>query len=211
MADGSRVPDDQHEISLLEKAVAKAARSRTALSASLLSFEESLSFKLFIDGTLYYLAPVRFMTKSRPDEQCHPAKDKGKLLYMCDEGQRQTQDCHLFVFNSKFEESGYLRIPINEERPTFCNAIPALGTGRKERNELLVTTQYFFIDGSATKNASDIGSGWKRMTSLVRVREEDGRVVMEQNSSCLLNPNNIDSVPEARRRLAVCEARTGGK
>lgn len=211
MADGTRVPDDQHETSLLERAVAKAAKARTALSANFLSFEESLSFKLFIDGKLYYLAPVRFMAKSRPDEQCHPAKDKGKLLYMCDEGQRQTQDCHLLIFNAKFEEAGYLRLPINEMRSTFCNAIPAVGAGRKERNELLVTTQYFFIDAAPAKNASDIGSGWKRMTSLVKIHEEEGRVVMEQDSSCLLNPNSIDSVPEARRRLATCELRIGHK
>lgn len=207
MADGSRVPDDQHETSLLERAVAKAAKARSAVKTNFLSIEESRSFKLLIDGKLYYLAPVRFMAKSHPGEQCHPAKAGDKLTYICDEGQRQTQDCHLFIFNAKFEEAGYLRLPIKEKRPTFCNAIPAVGTGRKERNELLVTTQYFFIDTAPAKDASDVGSGWKRMTRLVSVRVEEARVVIEEDTACLLNPNSIDSVPEARRRLATCEAR----
>ncbi len=51
---------------------------------------------------------------------------------------------------------------------------------------------------------SEIGADWKRMTVALRLKAEGGRVLIEQDDRCLGNPNTIDTVADARRRLKQC-------
>lgn len=165
-------------------------------------------FKLYLDGRLHYLAPLKFMTKSRPDEVCTPSDFSGQPTYRCDEGQRQTMDCHLVVFNERFEEVGYHRIAVKEPYPFFCNAIPAIGVGNAADNLLLATIQYFPIDRKHASKISEVGSGWRRMTvALLLKSQAEGRVVFEQDDRCLKNPNRLEGIPDARRRLKQCPAK----
>ena len=60
--------------------------------------------------------------------------------------------------------------------------------------------------GAAAKKMSGIGSGWLRMTVLLRVKENDGKVEIVQDDSCLGNPNRIETIPDARRSLKKCAA-----
>lgn len=205
------VPDDPNEIASeklysarAESSIRRAAaRDRTGRTER--EFEPALSFKLKIDNKQHYLAPVRFMSKSQPGELCTPTPFKNTPTYMCDEGQRHTQDCHLFIFNDRFEEVGYHRIAIRESFPLFCNAIPAVGVGNKDANELLVTVQYFSVERKPASKASDMGQGWRRMTVAVRLSPTtDGKVLIEQQDPCLQNPNRIESIPDAREVLRRC-------
>lgn len=66
--------------------------------------------------------------------------------------------------------------------------------------------QYLFIDGKHATKVSAIGSGWKRMTVLLRLDAGQERIRIEQHDRCLGNPNRIDTVPDARRALKRCEA-----
>jgi len=210
--DGSRVPDDQHEIPRLDKAAKAAADQRTALSpSSPFRPQLDLGFKLRVDDQLFYLQPVNYMSKSRPDEVCTPDNSKGALPYACLEGQRHTQDCNLFFFDKNFAEVGYLALNINERYQYFCNALPAIGVGNKAKNELLVTVQYFPIDRKLASKVSEIGSGWSRMNILVRIKSENGKIIAEQDDACLGNPNRIDTVPDARKRLLQCVAGGDGE
>lgn len=162
-------------------------------------------FKLSLDGRLHYLAPLKFMTKSRPGEVCTPSDFTGQPTYQCDEGQRQTMDCHLLIFNERFEEVGYHRIEVKEPYPFFCNAVPALGVGNAADNLLLATIQYFPIDRKHASKISEVGSRWQRMTAAFRLTlQGDGRVLIEQDDRCLKNPNRIEAIPDARRRLKRC-------
>lgn len=211
LPDGSRIPDEKHEVSRLMRAVDTAAKQRTAVQSDFRAFEPALSFKMRLDGRAYYLAPVRFMSKSRPDETCHPAADVSTPRYQCEEGQRHTQDCHLFVFDNQFREVGYQKIRINETVPIFCNAVPGVGAAAKERNEIFITSQYFPIDGKPADKMETFGGNWRRSTQMFRLTEADGRILFEQDDSCLDNPNNINSIPDARKRLADCSRRTRDK
>ncbi len=205
-ADGSRVPDSQHEISHLEKASTVAADKKTAMPlSSTFRPEHHLGFKLRLDGTLFYLEPMTFMRKSRLDEVCTPDYNKDALRYTCVEGQRHTSDCHLFIFDQNFAEVGYRDLNIKEPYQYFCNAMPAIGTGKKTDNELLVTVQYFPIDRKLASKMSEMGSGWKRMTILVRIKSENGKIIVEQDDSCLGNPNSYEDIASARKALAVCQ------
>ena len=206
-ADGSRVPDSQHEIELLKKASKAAATRRTAVPPSSLiggAFELHLGFKLRLDNTLYYLEPITYMRKSRLDEVCNPDYANDAPRYACLEGQRHTQDCHLFIFDQNFAEVGYHDLNIKEPYQYFCNAMPAIGTGKKIDNELLVTVQYFPIDRKLASKVSEIGSSWKRMTILVRIKSENGKVIVEQDDSCLGNPNSYEDIASARKALTAC-------
>ena len=164
-----------------------------------------LGCKLNLDNRKFYLKPVLFMAKQHPDEICTPSRYAGMPTYRCDEGQREIRGTHLFIFDSLFQEAGYQVIRIDEPWPLFCNAVLSIGTGNKKQNEMLVTVQYFPIDGKVAAKPGEIGGGWRRMTVLLRLQEKDGKVQMEQDDSCLRSPNTFESVPEARKRLKECD------
>jgi hypothetical protein len=149
------------------------------------------------------------MPRSRPDEVCTPADYVNTPTYKCQEGQRYTVAANLFIFNDKFEEVGYHLIKIAEPWPLYVNTVLSVGTGDKKRNEVLVTVQYFPVDRKAANKISAIGSGWLRMTVLLRVKAESGKVLIEQDDSCLGNPNKFGSIPDARRRLKECASGKG--
>jgi hypothetical protein len=208
---GGIVPNDPNEIASekLDRAIASSAIQRSAAldfaDDTERDFDPELALKLKLDGKPHYLAPVLFMSKSRPDELCSPTPFKNTPTYMCDEGQRHTQDCHLFIFNDKFEEVGYHRIAVRETFPFFCNTVLAVGVGNKDANELLVTVQYFSIDRKPASKTADIGQGWRRMTVALRLRStSEGKVLIEQQDACLKNPNGIESIPDARQALRHC-------
>lgn len=166
-----------------------------------------VGFKLRLIGALYYVSPAMLMARDKEGEACSPDYRPGAAQYMCQEGQRYTHSCHLLFLNKAMEPAGSLRLHIDEPYRYFCNAMPAMGTADKSRNELLVTVQYFPIDQKLASKVSEIGSDWKRMTILVRLRAEDGKIVAEQDDYCVGNPNTFDSVQDARTALDICKER----
>ncbi|WP_337877815.1 hypothetical protein [Caldimonas sp.] len=192
-----------------------AARSARARSASVdradptqRYFVNALGFKMMLDGRQHYLEPILFMTKSHPDEVCTPSDYTGRPTYRCDEGQRHTNDCHVLIFNDKFEEVGYHRIEVKEPYQFFCNAVPAIGVGDAANNLVLVTMQYFAIDGKPASTIAELGQGWNRMTVALRLELQDnGRVLIRQEDDCLGNPNKYGLIRDARTALSICRAR----
>ncbi|GAB4062479.1 hypothetical protein GCM10028811_31360 [Uliginosibacterium sediminicola] len=166
----------------------------------------SLAFQLYFGETKYYIQPLSFMAKDRPDEVCTPKDYSGQPTYQCEQGQRYKYSCHLLFFNAKYQPVGAFRIRINESSEVFCNAMPAMGVYDKTRNELLVTSQYFPIDRKAASKASEVGANWMRMTSLFRLREEGGKILVEQDDACLKNPNRYETIPDARKALRACSS-----
>jgi hypothetical protein len=41
---------------------------------------------------------------------------------------------------------------------------------------------------------------------LFHIKAVDGKIIAEQDDTCLGNPNRIDNIPDARKRLAKCIA-----
>ena len=199
------VPDSLWEGALLDSAAIHSALKLNATPPGIIGRPmKELSHKLFIDSVKYYFQPMLFMAKTRPDEICTPAPFKGPPTYQCKEGQRYTHGAHIFIFNEKFEPVGYHNIHINQPWPFYCNAVVGVGSGDKKKNEALVTVQYFPVDGKAAKKMGDLGSGWRRMTVLLRVTVANGKVGLEQDDRCLGNPNQIESIPDARKKLMKC-------
>ncbi|MBI5333695.1 MAG: hypothetical protein HZB72_03750 [Burkholderiales bacterium] len=211
--DGRLVPPHLDEGAQVEKAGIRAAAARNAVPppGPRGLAETELPYKLFIDETRYYLQPMLFMERKRKDEVCTPAPYDRAPTYQCVEGQRYTRGCHVFVFDGSFREVGFHTIRIDEPRPYFCNAVLSAGMGDKVRNELLLTVQYFPVDGPVAGKVGDIGSGWRRMTVRLRLAARNGAVTIEQDDGCLGNPNRIGTVPDARERLRQCAAGPDGR
>ncbi|WP_290660935.1 hypothetical protein [Aquabacterium sp.] len=202
--DGSRIPDSDHELPKLEQVGMAAVKARTATPADTNFALRELSFKLSIDQTKFYMQPAKYMPQTRPGEVCTSV---GKVTaYQCMEGQRETQACHIGFFDAQFHEVGWHTIRINESVPIFCNSIPAVGVYDATQNAMLVTVQYFAIDHKPAAKPSEIGSGWKRMTVLLRLTSNNGKITVEQDDRCLGNPNQVDAVPDAKRALRRCNA-----
>lgn len=164
-------------------------------------------FKLFIDDVKYYIDSAIFMARERPSEVCTPKHFDNIPTYLCEEGQRLTKHPHIFFFNEQLATVGAYRLHLNLPNPYYCNAMPSMGTGDKARNEILVTVQCFNINTKPAKSIKDVGSDWQRMTVLFRVKAADGKVVLEQDDTCLGNPNTYEDVPTARKALKQCAAR----
>lgn len=160
----------------------------------------SLGLGLMIDNVKYYVKPSSFMTKSRPDEVCTPTGES--LTYQCIEGQRFAASCHLLFFNAQQEWVGMYTININQKDPPYyCNAVLGMGAADKSNNEMLVTSQYFLLNGSGARKVSELGSSWIRMTSLLRIKAVNGQIEVEQDDTCLGNPNRLETIVEARKVL----------
>jgi hypothetical protein len=186
-----------------------AARNAIVHENSMLGKHYDQYFMLFVDGVKYYMQGAMFMARSRPDEVCTPLLDKAPdgSDYHCKEGQRLRPSCHLLFMDSDFQDAGFYTVKVDEPYEYFCNAMPALGIADKQRNELLLTVQYFPIDSKAASKVAEVGSGWKRMTVLLRVKAVDGKIQVEQDDTCLKNPNSIETIPDARKALQRCAAR----
>lgn len=187
--------------------LARNARTEAHLSKSDPSFSIEAhydrSFMLFVDGVKYYMRGAMFMSKTRPDEKCTPVGDV--LDYRCEQGQRYKESGHLLFMDSNFHDAGVYKIKIDTPYDVFVNAMPALGVANKVRNELLVTVQYFAIDSKGAHSISEVGEGWKRMTVLLRLKAVGGKIQVEQDDSCLGNPNNFETIPDARKTVKQCE------
>jgi hypothetical protein len=173
------------------------------------NYQQDQYFMLFVDGVKYYMQGAMFMNKTRPGEVCSVVEDKAPdgSDYHCHEGQRFKKSCHMLFMDSDFKDAGFYSIKVNEPYEYYCNAMPALGVASKQNNEFLVTVQYFPIDRKAASKVADVGSGWKRMTVLLRVKALDGKIQIEQDDACLKNPNSIETIPDARKALKQCRAK----
>ena len=87
----------------------------------------------------------------------------------------------------------------------------AIGAADKGRDEMFVTYQYFPIDRPAARKISEIGDGWLRMTSLLRLTLVDGRIEVVEDHDCIPNPNVIETIPDARVALKRCRGTGAAK
>jgi len=207
--DGSLVPDKEQETWLMEDGAEKWARELTAIhgineNGRLRYFTSDPGFRLFVNDSKYYIKPAMFMARSKPGETCTPTPFKNAPTYRCDEGQTLSQGCHVFFFNERFERAGHHVVAINEKYIHFCNAMLGIGVGDKANNVVLVTVQYFNTERKPASAVAQVGSSWNRMTVALRVKAVEGRIEVEQDDSCLGNPNRFEEIPEARKRLRAC-------
>lgn len=166
-----------------------------------------LPFKLHFGGEKYYLQPALFVARDQPNEICTPIYSENKKRLECAEGQRYKESCHLLFFNTNFQNVGVYRFYPNEPFEAYCNGVVAVGVADKARDEIFATFQYFSIDKPRARSASEIGSGWKRVTVLLRLSHTDGQISVQEDLSCIPKPNALETIPDARAALNACRSK----
>lgn len=169
---------------------------------STLSVLGSTRFKL--DGAEYVLISSYFMAKTHPNEVCTPAKNYRE--YTCQEGQPDVNGCHLMFFNAKGQSVGFHTMQIKERFPTSCSIVRAVGVANKADNTLLVTMGYSMpYEQPREQRIKELRLNSYEMTSLFKVKAVNGKIEVEQDDTCLGNPNKIDNIAFARTALDVCK------
>jgi hypothetical protein len=198
-------PNSEQVSSKIEKATRQLAQPLSAIQDQDLVYPES-PYLIRLDSVRFFLHPVIFLARKTPNEVCTPDRTKNAPRYFCIEGQRRTNQAHIFVLNMQYQQVGYHQLKLNLPYEYFANAIVAVGTGHKARNEIIAIVQHFPIDRKVASQASEIGSGWTRTAILLRAKQDNDQIIFEQADSCLGNPNTIDNILEARKRLKVCQS-----
>lgn len=112
--------------------------------------------------------------------------------------------CSLFIYDENLKQAAKHDINLNEANGrTWCNGVRALARV-KGKDALLFSLSYYLTDKPLAKRAQDIGDGWRYMTVLLNLREQNGKVVIEQDDACLGNPNAFKDVAAARKALVSC-------
>ncbi|MDE1714957.1 hypothetical protein PWG14_20930 (plasmid) [Chromobacterium amazonense] len=113
--------------------------------------------------------------------------------------------CMLYVQDKDLNKAASLKIALPENNfGTWCNGVDGLGAAGKGRDGVIVALSYYLTGKAPAKKAQDIGQGWRYMTVLIRWREENGKLILTQDDSCLGNPNKIKDIPSARKALDKC-------
>jgi hypothetical protein len=113
--------------------------------------------------------------------------------------------CALFIYDQNLKQAAKHDIKLNEANGrTWCNGVRALARV-KGQDALLFSLSYYLTDKPLAKRAQDIGDGWRYMTVLLKLHEQDGKVVIQQDDTCLGNPNQLKDVSAARKALSACK------
>lgn len=205
------IPASEWEESKLRYALEAASLPLNAVSNSTKGDKykatPGLPFKLHFGAEKYYLQPALFVARNQPNEICTPTYSENRKRLECTEGQRYKESCHLMFFNAKFENVGVYRFYPDEPFEAFCNGVVAVGIADKARDEIFATFQYFSIDKPLARSASELGSGWKRVTLLLHLSESEGRISVREDLSCIPKPNALETIPDARVALKACRSK----
>lgn len=159
--------------------------------------------QFFVNGKKYFVYGAMFMPMTTQGQTCTSSRTS---QYQCEEGGALYNSCHLAFFNMQFKLAGLVELHINSRHKSYCNAMPAIGIGNKEKDELLTTIQYFDTTTPVAKSWKHVGADWRRMTVRTHIREENGKIIAEQLDDCLGNPNEYDTIASARKALKKCGA-----
>lgn len=148
----------------------------------------------------YFLAPIRYQSREQTEKNRSLGRDSGGAGSALPGG----GVCAIFAYSGLPTRVGRLAVSLKEGGGrTYCNGIQAVSAA-KVREGVLLTVSYYVTDGSVAKRASEIGQDWRYMTVLIRLREEGGQLVMEQDDRCFGNPNALASIADARKALKEC-------
>jgi len=156
-------------------------------------------FRMQWTGLTYYATVVQYQSKEQTASIDHGVAMHKQFPPIPGGGV-----CSLFISDaSLFHFAQYdIKLPEAGGR-TWCNGTDGLGRV-KGQDALLVPVSYYLTDKKLAKKIKDIGDGWRHITVLLRLKQQNGRVVIEQDDSCLGNPNHFPDIPSARKALQKC-------
>jgi hypothetical protein len=181
-------------------------RDQVAQGFEAKSFYESINFfRMRWNDRTFYIAGSQYRSREQ-NEAGDAALAKNKHSGPIAGG----GICALFIYDENLKQAAKHDIKLTEANGrTWCNGVLALARA-KGQDALLFSLSYYLTDKPLAKKAQDIGDGWRYMTVLLKLSEKDGKVVIDQDDSCLGNPNQLKDVAMARKALSACSAPVAG-
>lgn len=140
-------------------------------------------------------------------DDCKPALDTALPTAHCDWISYRYSVSHLFLFNAKnLKLESVTRLNITRDTslleglPRF-NSIQAMAVAKIVPDAMLITLGY--IDSAAPADPRNPAPEFNT-TLLVRFHSENGKLIVEQDDSCLGNPNRLKTIAAARKALVKC-------
>lgn len=164
-------------------------------------FYETLNFfRMLWNNRTFYVAGVQYRSKEQ-----NTARDAALAVNKHSGPIPGGGICAVFVYDDKLKQVAKHDVKLNEANGrTWCNGVNALARV-KGQDALLFSISYYLTDKPLAKRAQDIGDDWRYMTVLLKLREQDGHVLVEQDDSCLGNPNHYKDIAAARKALSACK------
>lgn len=164
-------------------------------------FYETLHFfRMRWGGRTFYVAGVQHRSKAQ-----NAARDAASAMNKHAGPIAGGGICAVFFYDDQLRQVAKHDVKLDEANGrTWCNGVNALASV-KGQDALLFSISYYLTDKSVAKRGPDIGDDWRRMTVLLRLRDQDGRILIEQDDACLGNPNSYNDVGAARKALMACQ------
>lgn len=170
------------------------------------------SFAWIFDGKTLYSNVSAYVPEIASLENCKPDPDELVPGSRCDWQQKRFLVCHLFMFSDpslKLETVARLNIARDKKQLVGlprCQSVQAMAIAKTIPDAMLITLGYVDSAEPADKNSDPQEYS---TTLLLRFKDENGKLKIEQDDRCLGNPNQYSTIAAARKVLAHCTA--GGK
>ena len=156
-------------------------------------------FRMLWDERTFYVAGVQYRSKAQ-----NSARDAALARGQHSGPIAGGGICAFFVYDANLKQLAKHDIKLNEaDGNTWCNGVRGL-TRVRGQDAILYSFSYYLTGKPLAKRPEDIGKGWRYMTVLLRLRKQDGQVFIEQDDSCLKNPNLHGDLAIARKVLKGC-------
>lgn len=148
-----------------------------------------------------------FAPEIMPLEDCSPDPNELNPGQRCEWRRTGFKVCHLFIFNGQsLKLESVTRLNIMREKKQLlglprCHGIEAMSIAKAIPDAMLITMSY--ID-SAERADKGYDPPEFFSTVLLRFRSDNGKLKIEQDDSCLGNPNKYKTIAAARKALAAC-------
>lgn len=125
----------------------------------------------------------------------------------CKWRQERFKVCHLFMFNSEnLTLESVTRLNIMRDKKQLvglprCRTVQAMAVAKTLPDAMLVTLGYIDSAEPANKNSDPTEFS---TTLLLRFKDDNGKLKIEQDDRCLGNPNNYKTIASARKALSTC-------
>ena len=129
---------------------------------------------------------------------------------MCTDGRIRNAVCDLTIVDTDLQIRAIHRfdIPSTPDNPAFCQGSIGYGAGNRQTGSLLMTLMYYYTADRTTRTTACTGSEpschSRRSTRLLRIREDKGRIVVQEDNRCLGENNGVPDIPTARKLLKQC-------
>lgn len=142
-------------------------------------------------------------------ENCKPSSDELNPGDRCDWRVKRFKVCHLFMFsNPSLKLETVVRLNIIRDKDKLaglprCLTVQAMAVAKTIPDAMLVTLGYIDSAEPANKNSDPTELS---TTLLLRFKDDNGKLKIEQDDSCLGNPNNHKTIAAARKALSACSS-----